>query len=53
MAKNKPRRKPNFLTVIINSIINYDWLVKCLEAIIDYNDEFLSFVNSTQKIKYF
>ena len=26
-------------------IINYDWLVKCLDAIIDHNEEFLLFVN--------
>jgi prophage antirepressor-like protein len=26
-------------------IINYDWLVKCLDAIIDHNAEFLLFVN--------
>jgi hypothetical protein len=26
-------------------IINYDWLVKCLDAIIDHNTEFLLFVN--------
>ena len=26
-------------------IINFDWLVKCLDAIIDHNLEFLEFVN--------
>jgi hypothetical protein len=26
-------------------IINYNWLVKCVDAIIDHNDEFLLFVN--------
>jgi prophage antirepressor-like protein len=26
-------------------IINYDWLVKCIDAIIDHNTEFLLFVN--------
>jgi hypothetical protein len=25
--------------------INYNWLVKCVDAIIDHNDEFLLFVN--------
>lgn len=26
-------------------IINYNWLVKCVDAIIDHNEEFLLFVN--------
>ena len=29
-------------------IINFDWLVKCIDAIVDHNTEFLLFVNSNR-----
>jgi flagellar biosynthesis GTPase FlhF len=29
-------------------IINFDWLVKCIDAVVDHNTEFLLFVNSNR-----